>query len=69
MEKCLYCASAVERKDFDINSNADISRVVSLLSDMGNGPEIIFSIKGTAYGVNVEFCPKCGRRLKKGCNL
>lgn len=64
MEECRYC------KDYSLNglpmrSNADMSRVGSLITDDGEGgKEIVVHINGVCYGILIDFCPKCGKKLR-----
>lgn len=64
MEECKYC------KDYTLNSlpmrsNADLRMVGSLIADDGEGgKEIVIHIDGIAYGILIDFCPMCGRKLR-----
>ncbi|MBQ7818400.1 MAG: hypothetical protein IJ341_01755 [Bacteroidales bacterium] len=62
--ECPYCRNNTT-EDIPIKSNADVSRTVALIAQGDNKKEIVFSHKGTAFGIEINFCPICGRELNK----
>ena len=63
--QCEYC------KDYTLESLPIISncgplfeRFDAQISDMGNGgKEIVITTKGNAFGIPINYCPICGRKL------
>ena len=60
-EMCTFCK--VLPDDLNIKSNADISRVIGVIANGSNGKELVFMVNGTAYGIEIDYCPMCGRKL------
>lgn len=65
-KECIYC------KDYTIEglpiiSNCDplFERFNALIADMGNGgKEIVVLTNGKAFGLPINYCPICGRKLR-----
>lgn len=65
MEKCKYCKDR-SLNELPMRSNADMSKVGALIAfDGEGGKEIVFHVNGTAYGIQIDFCPKCGKKLRE----
>ncbi len=60
---CQFCCGKSVPDYVPINSNADLRKTFCILAQGANKKEIIMSINNVAYGVEVEFCPFCGRKL------
>lgn len=64
-KQCEYC------KDYTLEclpivSNCDplFERFSAMIADMGNGgKEIVIITKGNAFGLPINYCPICGRKL------
>ena len=63
--RCEYCSnSAPKINEFlPIKSNADISRVFALIAQGDKKQEIVIHNRGIAYGIEINYCPICGRKL------
>ena len=59
---CPYCEDWTT-KELPIKSNADLSRTTALIAQGDKKKEIVFHNKGVAYGIEINFCPICGRKL------
>lgn len=59
---CPFCKDRT-LEELPIKSNADLSRTIAMIAQGDQKKEIVLSVKGTAYGVEIDFCPKCGRKL------
>lgn len=66
---CKFCNGKWINEEIQIRSNADLRKTFCLIAQGAAKKEFIFSVGSTAYGVEIDFCPFCGRRLKqKGCD-
>jgi hypothetical protein len=61
-KECLFCKNRT-LTELPLKTNADTSRTLALIAQGDNKREIVFSIKGVAYGIEIDFCPICGRNL------
>ena len=65
-KQCEYCKDHT-LEGLPIISNCDplFERFDAQISDMGNGgKEIVITTKGNAFGIPINYCPICGRKLK-----
>lgn len=62
--ECPYCKDH-SLEDIPIRSNADTSKTLVIIAQGDNKKEIVFSHKGVAFGVEINFCPICGKNLIK----
>ena len=65
-KRCEYCKDYT-LEGLPIISNCDplFERFDAQISDMGNGgKEIVITTKGNAFGLPINYCPICGRKLK-----
>ena len=64
---CKYCENILPKlpAELPIKSNADLSRTLAIISQGDRKKEIVLSVKGTAYGIEIDYCPICGRKLTK----
>lgn len=60
--ECPFCKDRT-LEELPIKSNADLSRTLAMIAQGDQKKEIVLSVKGTAYGIEIDFCPKCGRKL------
>lgn len=60
-EECTFCKGFPD--ELSIKSNADTSRVIGIIANGLNGKELVLVVKGTAYGIEIDYCPMCGRKL------
>lgn len=60
--ECPYCKERT-LEELPIKTNADTSRTIVMIAQGDNKKEIVFHHKGTAFGVEINFCPICGRKL------
>ena len=65
-KQCEYCKDYT-LEGLPIVSNCDplFERFNAMIVDMGNGSkEIVIITKGNAFGLPINYCPICGRKLK-----
>ena len=65
-KQCEYCKDYT-LEGLPIVSNCDplFERFSAMIADMGNdGKEIVIVTKGKAFGLPINYCPICGRKLK-----
>lgn len=65
-KQCEYCKDYT-LEGLPIVSNCDplFERFSAMIADMGNGgKEIVIITKGNAFGLPINYCPICGRKLK-----
>jgi hypothetical protein len=62
---CKFCNGKWINEEISIRSNADLCKTFCLIAQGDAKKEFIFSVNSTAYGVEIDFCPFCGRRLKQ----
>lgn len=60
--ECPYCEDWTTT-ELPIKSNADLSQTLALIARGDKKKEIVFHNNGVSYGIEIDFCPKCGRRL------
>lgn len=60
--ECPYCKERT-LEELPIKTNADTSRTIVMIAQGDNKKEIVFSHKGASFGVEINFCPICGRKL------
>lgn len=61
---CRFCKDWPEiAENLQMQTNEDITRSFAMIANGFRQKELILSIKGTTYGVEIDFCPKCGRNL------
>jgi hypothetical protein len=63
VKECVFCSDRT-LDDLPIKSNADLSRTLALIAQGDEKKEIVFHVNGVAYGIEIDFCPICGRCLK-----
>lgn len=59
--ECDFCKRLPE--ELPIKSNADTGRVLAIIAQGDNKKELIFSDHTIAYGIEINYCPICGREL------
>lgn len=59
---CPYCEDWTTQ-ELHIKSNADLSRTLALIAQGDKKKEIVFHNNGVSYGIEIDYCPKCGRKL------
>lgn len=63
---CKYCDDYhTIADDIPIRSNCNLSRCMCLIVQGARQKELVMSINGEAYGIEIDYCPKCGRKLSK----
>jgi hypothetical protein len=65
-KQCEYCKDYT-LEGLPIVSNCDplFERFSAMIADMGNGgKEIVIITKGNAFGLPINYCPICGRKLR-----
>lgn len=60
---CRFCCGKFVPDDIPIKSNADLRKTFCILAQGSEKKEVVLSVNGTAYGIEVYFCPFCGRKL------
>lgn len=66
-KECIYCKDYTTQ-DLPVISNCDplYERFFALIADMGNGgKEIVILTNGKAFGLPINYCPICGRKLEE----
>ncbi|MBQ9700355.1 MAG: hypothetical protein IJV71_07010 [Lachnospiraceae bacterium] len=65
VNNCSVCSGKFVPDYIPINSNADLKKTFCILAQGASKKEIILSVNGVAYGIEVDFCPFCGRKLPR----
>lgn len=65
---CKFCSQNTN-ENLPINTNNSLRKTFAFIT-CGENKELVLSIDESGfietYGIPVEFCPKCGRKLMKG---
>ena len=64
LKPCPFCKDYTTT-DIPIKSNVDTARAIAMIAQGDRKKEIVFSINNTAYAIEINFCPLCGRRLEQ----
>lgn len=62
---CRFCSGKWIDDEIKIKSNADTSKAFCLIAQGDVKKEFVFSVACVVYGVEINFCPFCGRRFKQ----
>ena len=63
MNHCELCSGKTIPDDIPIKSNANLSKTMCVIAQGSDKKEIVFIVNGTAYGIEINNCPFCGRVL------
>lgn len=58
---CSFCKSAPDK--LNIKSNVSTSNIRSFIIQGGERKEMVFVVNDIAYGIEIDYCPMCGRKL------
>lgn len=64
MNSCKWCSGQYIAEDIPIKSNADLSRTFCIIAQGSDKKEFVLSANRISYGIEIDFCPFCGRKLK-----
>lgn len=62
-EQCSFCNYKLIPKKLNVKSNADTSKILSLIAQGDKRKELVFVVNDIAYGIEIDYCPMCGRKL------
>ena len=65
-KQCQYCKD-LTLTELPVRSNCDllVERFQTLIANDGEGgKEIVVSHKGKAFGIQINYCPICGEKLR-----
>lgn len=61
---CIYCEDYKVSKGIDLKSNCDISRSGAIIVNGDKGKELVFYNEKGTYGILINYCPMCGRKVR-----
>lgn len=61
---CEYCKDRT-LAELPMKTNCDTSRTWALIAQGDRRKEIVFVDKGCTYGIEINYCPICGRKLEE----
>lgn len=61
---CGFCNGNRLPDDIPIKGNIDTRRSVCIIAQGSEKKEIILNANGKCYGIEINHCPFCGRKLK-----
>lgn len=65
MKFCKYCKDfSIEALPYRTNTNEDLISLIALKED-GNKEIVVHLMEIGAFGIQINYCPMCGRSLNK----
>ena len=61
---CKYCVGDRIPEDIPILGNVDTRRSICIIAQGVDKKQIVLNANGKAYGIDIDYCPFCGRKLK-----
>lgn len=61
---CKYCVGDIIPEDIPIQGNVDTRRSICIIAQGVDKKQIVLNANGKCYGINIDYCPFCGRKLK-----
>ena len=61
---CKYCVGDRIPEDIPIQGNVDTRRSICIIAQGVDKKQIVRNANGQAYGIDIDYCPFCGRKLK-----
>lgn len=61
---CKYCVGDRIPEDIPIQGNVDTRRSICIIAQGIDKKQIVLNANGKAYGIDIDYCPFCGRKLK-----
>ena len=59
-----FCDGKGLPDDIPIQGNIDTRRSICIIAQGIDKKQIVLNANGKAYGIDIDYCPFCGRKLK-----